>query len=266
MVFEPNSPYVGLSHREKVLVLAGGDTSLDLLRESVGEISPERCPRTPWDVICLDDLEKRFSGTCNTWRCVYCGPRKARQKAAVMTYAKPERFVTLTRAPKDWQTLRMKLRDLRRVLIEEGYQWELAWTVELTKKGVPHVHGLQHGVYVPKKVLDRHWGAITDIKEIEGVRGAAGYAMKEACRVSGYAMKGIREIEAHLDRNGGRGMHLTRGYLRGQTTGEVLKQMQRDRNGGNDLRWMLIPKDAPAEAVKSGLLRAAAIPPEMALS
>jgi hypothetical protein len=160
----------------------------------------------------------------------------------------------------------MKLRDLRRCLIGEDYQWELAWTVELTKKGVPHVHALQHGSFVPKKELDRHWGAITDLKQIEGVKGAAGYAMKQACRVSGYAMKGARELEAHLDLNGGRGMHLTRGYLRGQTTADVLKQMQRDRNGGNDLRWVLIRKDVPVEAVKSGLLRAAAIPPEMALS
>jgi hypothetical protein len=184
-----------------------------------------------------------------------------------MTYAKPERFFTGTRAPADWQTLRMKVRDFRRSVIEDGYEWELAWTVELTKKGVPHVHGLQHGTYVPKRVLDRHWGAITDIKEIEGVRGAAGYAMKEAQQVSGYAMKGSRNLEAHLDRNGGRGMHMTRSYLRGQTTAEVLKQMQRERNGGVDLTWVLVRPGVELVAdVRNGLLRAAEIPPEMALS
>ncbi len=257
-----------LTTREKDLVTTGPGTSLDLLRESVFEIEPERCPRCEWDVVALEDVTKRFPATCKTWRCEFCGPRKAHQKAAVMTHAKPERFVTLTRAPEDWQALRMKLRNFRRTLIEDGYEWEMAWTVELTKKGVPHVHGLQHGSYVPKReVLDRHWGSITDIKQIEGTQGAAGYAMKEAQQVSGYAMKGTRNLQAHLDRNGGRGMHMTRRYLRGQTTGEVLKQMQRERNGGIDLTWVLVRPGVELVAdVKSGLLRAAEIPPEMALS
>jgi hypothetical protein len=92
--------------------------------------------------------------------------------------------------------------------------------------------------------------------------------MKEAQQVSGYAMKGARNLEAHLDRNGGRGVHMTRSYLKGQTTADILKQMQRDRNGGADLTWVLIhPGDALQEVEgKPGAFRAVAIPPEMALS
>ncbi len=225
----------------------------------------ERCPRCPWDVIALERPDLRFPGTCNTWRCEYCGPRKARQKAAILAWARPERFITLTQAPEDWAALRKKVRVLKHELVADGRRFEMGWTVERGKEtGMVHVHALQHGDYVPQAELQNRWGRIVDIRAIEGVRKATAYAMKEAVQVSGYAMKGAGDLEAHLDRNGGRGCHLSRGYLRGETQASVLELLQRERSEGEVLTWVLIRPGATLERLPGGLLRAAEIPPEMA--
>ncbi len=60
-----------------------------------------RCPRSPWDVVAVERPDLRFPGTCKTWRYEYYKPRKARQKAAILVWAEPERFITLTQAPKN---------------------------------------------------------------------------------------------------------------------------------------------------------------------
>lgn len=243
--------------------MSGGPTSLVPIRESVEEIPVRRCPRVDLDVVALERPELRFPATCKTWRCEFCGPRKARQKAAVMAWAKPERFVTLTNAPENWQQLRQKVRDLVRSLRADGYKFEMGWTVEAgSKSGMVHVHGLQHGSYVPQAHLQQRWGAIADIRAVRGRKGAARYAMKEALAVSGYTMKEAGgNFDEHLERNGGRGCHMTRGYLRGETADSVLEQLQRQRMDGELLTWALVRRDVEAPG---GPLRAAAIPPEMA--
>ncbi len=213
----------------------------------------------------MERPELRFPGTCKTWRCEYCGPRKARQKAAILTWAKPERFITLTQAPKDWPALRQKVRALKHDLQGDGLRLEVAWTVEKGKEtGMRHVHALQHGDYIPQAQLQERWGRIADIRAIRGVREAADYAMKEAVSVSGYAMKGAADLDAHLDLNGGRGCHVSRGYLRGETQASVLDLLQRERSEGEVLTWVLVLPGATLARLPSRLFRAAETPPEMA--
>jgi hypothetical protein len=216
-------------------------------------------------VVAVERPDLRFPGTCKTWRCEYCGPRKARQKAAILAWAKPERFITLTQAPKDWGALRQKVRVLKRDLQVGGRRFEMAWTVEEGKDtGMRHVHALQHGDYVPQAELQQRWGRIADIRAIRGVREATAYAMKEAVQVSGYAMKGAADLDAHLDLNGGRGCHVSRGYLRGETQASVLELLQRERSEGEVLTWVLVRPGVKLARRPDGLLRAAEIPPEMA--
>jgi hypothetical protein len=217
------------------------------------------------DVIALERPDLRFPAMCKTWRCEYCGSRKARQKAAILAWARPERFITLTQAPDDWSALRKKVRVLKHELLGAGLRFEVAWTVEEGKEtGMRHVHLLQHGDYVPQAQLQDRWGRIADVRAIRGARKAVDYAMKEAVQVSGYAMKGAADLDAHLDRNGGRGCHLSRGYLRGETQASVLDLLQRERSEGEILTWVLIRPGATFEALANGLLRAVETPPEMA--
>lgn len=244
-------------------------SSLVPIRESLGEEAAKeqvRCPRVPWDVVAVEDPTLRFPATCKTWGCEYCGPRKARQKAAVVAWAKPERFVTLTLAPKEWQARRARVAEFARTLRRDGFDWQMAWTCERgeVSPDLVHIHGLQHGSYVPQRLLQQRWGARVDVRAIRGARKAAGYALKEAQAVTGYATKGTDDLAAHLELNGGRGVHLTRGYLRGRTTDEVLSLLAKERG---EFTWVLVRQGVTLDEV--GLCRrlhAAEIPPEMALS
>lgn len=187
----------------------------------------DRCPRATHDVVALDSPDLRFPAACRTWYCPVCGPRKAREKAAVIAWAEPERFVTLTNAPAGWQSLRKKVRALRHSLAQDGYPSEWAWTVELGKKtGMKHVHLLQHGEYVPQRKLQREWGAIVHIMRVTEAKGGAAYAMKEAMKLAGYVTKGTHEdLLNHLALNGGRGVHLSRRYLHGERSDDVWRKL-----------------------------------------
>lgn len=177
-----------------------------------------------------------------------CGPEKARRKAKIIAWAKPERFITLTQAPGEWQAVRQRVRTFRMRLAAEGYRTEWAWTVERgSRSGMIHVHALQHGSFIPQRVLASMWGRRVDIRKVSDGGGAAAYAVKEARRVAGYAMKGTADrLHQHLDLNGGRGCHLSRGYLHGKTSDEVWKLLNPP---DPDLDWILVPMgtDLPPE-------------------
>lgn len=206
-----------------------------------GESVYERCPRQPFDVVDLLNPALRFPSTCRTYSCPYCGPIKARRKAAVISWAKPERFVTLTLAPDRWQSMRQKIRRLTMQIRRAGYQWEVAWTVEKGKKtGMIHVHQLQHGSYVPQQWLQEKWGAIVDIRAITYDKGAADYVLKEAERVTKYSLKGTADFAAHLDLNGGRAVHMSRRYLHGLRTADVLAAIATGEDVSVPHEWALV--------------------------
>lgn len=167
-----------------------------------------------------------------------CGPRNAKRRTAVLAWAKPERFATLTDAPDDWQSLRQKMRTLALNIRKQGYVCQWAWTVEVgSKTGMRHVHALQHGQFIPQRKLQDLWGHIVHIERITSPRGAALYSMKEARRVAGYATKNTRQhLLTHLDNNGGRVAHMSRGYLHGLRTREVEKLLWPNQH---ELTWVL---------------------------
>lgn len=136
--------------------------------------------------------------------------------------------------------MRQKVRKLALAIRAEGYRTEWAWTVERgSKTGMIHVHALQHGDFIPQRTLQRLWGRRVDIRAIEARDGAALYALKEAQRVAGYAVKGANgTLTEHLALNGGRAYHMSRRYLHGRSTREV----ERIVDGVDDRRtWIVVP-------------------------
>lgn len=206
-------------------------------------------------MVAWDGRLHRFPAGCDTWRCIWCGPQLARRKAEVMAWARPERFVTLTNAPPTWQPLRQKVRKLALRLRDDGHRVEWAWTVEQgSKTGMVHVHLLQHGDYVRQATLQNAWGAIVHIRRIDDANRAARYTTKHAARrVVSYTMKGTAsELDQHLDLNGGRGVHMSRRYLRGETFRSAWAIL----HPPGALKWVQVPcmtSDTDAAALASSV-------------
>lgn len=227
------------------------------MHENRGDVDLLICPRRPYWVVALERPDLRFPASCDTYGCGICGPRKSTQTAAVMTWALRHveaparaRFFTLTLACQDWPALRQKVRNARRLLVAEGYDWECAWAREAGgKTGMLHVHGVQHGRHkVPQDRLQDLWGARVDIRAVKGLRdrtGAATYTVKEALKVSGYTVKGATSSAAglaeHLALNGGRPAHWSRGFLHGKTKRDALAALRSELADGEPLTWRLVP-------------------------
>lgn len=204
-------------------------------------------------MVAWDGRLHRFPAGCATWRCEWCGPLKGRRKAEIVAWAQPERFITLTQAPATWQACRQRVRKVALNLRRKGYAVEWAWTVEKGKRsGMIHVHALQHGDYLPQRMLQDAWGHRVDIRRVHDTDGAAAYTTKHAGRrLASYTMKGTgAQLTEHLDLNGGRGVHLSRGYLHGRTSAEVWSLL----HPPGALKWVQVPvwtTDADAVALAS---------------
>lgn len=186
------------------------------------------CPKSPWWLVANDDPTLRLPRPCGTYRCSVCRAAKIRERLRVLVWgaarANRVRLVTLTQLPSDWQKARGQVRDLvRRLRAERKLEW--GWSIEANPKGTGyHAHAIQWGDYLPQSWLQRKWGSrICHIMEVN--KGAAGYLTKCAA-VCGYLTKSMEE---HLLVNGGRAVHLTRGFLHGRTSREVLKEMSSGR-------------------------------------
>lgn len=217
--------------------------------EGVGRI----CPKRPQLLVCDQDPSIRRPVSCDAYRCPVCGPGKAVQAAAVATWAlrqvKRARFMTLTLAPETHQQRRKKIRVAAQDLRAAGYRNEWAWAVEQgTKTGMTHVHLLQHGSYIPQRMLEAVWGARVDVRAV-GQGSVARYVTKDALRVAGYVVKGgtaslpSSGLDDYLDLNGGRAMHWSRGFLHGKTKREALGLLTADLSPSDGIprTWHLEP-------------------------
>lgn len=215
---------------------------------------PAWCPTRPGAVIGSDN--QRVAMGCDSFGCAVCGPRKARRRAAAVTWAAREaervRLVTLTKLPcrgevLDWQAARSQVRDLTRNLHEAGYSTEWAWCVERNPRGTGfHVHAAQHGDYLPQRLLSEMWGGRrVDIRGMQKPDATA-YVVKEASRLAGYVVKGadglggeFGGLAAHLAVNGGRVFHNSRGFFHGATLREALGEVGLARSG--EVEWRHVP-------------------------
>jgi hypothetical protein len=157
------------------------------------------------------------------------------------------RFITLT-LPQErwditWDQLRQKLRDFKRYMKLRGYEVEWLWTVEQgSKNGALHVHALAHGDYLPQPVAQEVWGGIAHLEAIRHDDRVSRYVLKQAARVAGYALKGASDgsYREHLDLNGGRVAHWSRGFFHGRKLDEVFAEAS---TGGDEGPWVSVRLD-----------------------
>jgi hypothetical protein len=149
--------------------------------------------------------------------------------------------------PADFQRARGQTREFIYRLRRDGYDFEMAWAIEQNPKGTGfHAHGVQHGDYIPQRLLQERWGGrIVDVRAMR-TPGAGVYVVKEAQRVVGYVTKGAGAagyggLPAHLDRNGGRVVHMTGGYLHGLTKRQAVRAIAADFSHGDSRTWHLEP-------------------------
>lgn len=173
------------------------------------------CGKLPFDYVSLETGEMR-PASCKAVRCPICGPFEIRRRAWRAAMAKPERFLTLTALPADFQEARAAEARFLKLLRRRGYVVEWAIAHELTKAGQRHAHALVKGDYIPQRTVSAAaaragMGSVADIRRIRST-GATTYALKEAFRAVSYATKGVEQLAEHLSLNGGRLYRTTRGY------------------------------------------------------
>jgi hypothetical protein len=182
------------------------------------------CQKNPYWLVADDDPGMRIPASCMSYRCSICRDKKIRQRVRIAAYGASKadrlRLLTLTKVPEDWQHARAQLRDyVRRV--RKAYSLEIAWALELNPKGTGvHAHALSHGEFIPTDRLREMWGGrFVDMRMAS--HHASGY-MGKCLTMAGYASKSMAD---HLALNGGRAIHMSRGYLHGLTARQALKAM-----------------------------------------
>ena len=182
----------------------------------------DECALEGFSAVDVTSGEIAWSATCRSARCYRCSRMVSARSFALARRAMEEldeehvRFVTLTLAPEDWQTLRQRMKDLVRFLRSRGIRVNWLWVVEEgSKTGMRHVHCVQWGDFIPWRDLLGWWGARV---QIEAADAAVGYLGKNVVRYLGKGLDGDREaIESHMNLNGGRAAHWTRGFFAGRS-------------------------------------------------
>jgi hypothetical protein len=204
----------------------------------------DRCPeRAGMDVFHVP-TGQRFPAACNTYRCARCGPMKAYGYGQLAAASRPERMLTFTALSGEWQQNRERVKTLVHSLRRLGYRVQLFWAVEENPKGTGwHVHAVQHGDYVPWKVLLRLWDARVKIERIRVTVEASRYVIKGAAAAN-YVTKGTTtDLDAHRARNGGRAAHWSRGFMRLENGEPQTATALRAALGLSSLsgEWLMVP-------------------------
>lgn len=118
-------------------------------------------------VICLSpelDQVRIVPMLCRKWSCSFCAPIKLRKLRLDAHRGSPERHIVLNLVanparslPQNVAYLRKCFVELVRVIRREFVHFQYMSVMELHKSGMPHLHLLQHGTYIPFKWLSRTW-------------------------------------------------------------------------------------------------------------
>lgn len=216
--------------------------------------APNECrwPRGEW----FDTATGEVAGWvgCRRLSCDACAVKYARGLvSAIKSVARPERLVGLSLVPdplREWQRLRSQVRDLARNLRSEGFSWEWAWFIEANPKGTGfHLHGVQHGDFVPQRRLEEMWGGrIVDVRAIKSGGGAAeAYGLKSAIgRVAAYGSKGVEASPSdHRALNGDRIGHWSREFFRGVGVRDAMIAARGERDGSGSFSVLPILSERP---------------------
>lgn len=188
---------------------------------------PESCPRASGRVV----LEL-YSGTvvpdrCRSSQCRFCLPLNARRRTLAITYARPQRMITLTLLASESDgnpcaTALTRVGLIRRNIKRAGREpGEWCWTIEKNpQESGYHAHCLQRGKSIPQAELQelcfRSGAGIPDIRSIrrQGI-WTARYGLK-GFGADGYGLKSFRahgDPREALRINHGRLEHHSRGFF-----------------------------------------------------
>lgn len=209
-------------------------------RLQADEGAPEEAPRNAWtlrdDPCPLEGFaavdwstgEVAWSATCGSARCYRCSRMVSARSFALARRAVEEmspkhvRFITLTLAPEEWQDVRRRMQMLVEHLRRRGIRVKWLWVVEEgSQTGMKHIHAVQWGDFIPWQDLLTWWGARV---QIEASKAAVGYLGKNVIRYLGKGLDGDRQaIEGHMNLNGGRAAHWSRGFFAGMGRDEFAR-------------------------------------------
>lgn len=187
------------------------------------------CPKQPWMLVCDADPRIRIPRPCGTYRCECCRPAKVSERVRVMAWSLGRvhhvRHITLTRVPERWQKARMQLRDLWR-RVRKAYRVECGWSIEENPRETGyHAHAMSWGEYIPHHRLMEMWGG--RICYLNRMDTRKDDYLTKCLHIAGYLSK---NIATHLELNGGRALHMTRGFLHGRTSRQVLQELSTGRS------------------------------------
>lgn len=180
----------------------------------------DECPLEGFSAVDHTTGEIAWTATCKSARCYRCSRIVSGRSFALARSALEEmnpryvRFITLTLAPEEWGDVRKRMQDLIQYLRRHGIRVNWLWVVEEgSDTGMKHIHAVQWGDFIPWRDLLDWWGARV---QIEASHEALGYLGKNVIRYLGKGLDGDREgIEHHMNLNGGRAAHWSRGFFAG---------------------------------------------------
>lgn len=177
---------------------------------------------------------------CGAWVCPVCGPRKARRYAEAIAAAHPTTFGRLSLMPESWEETRSQVRDLRRRLSNRYGSVEWAWVRHRNPQLTGyHVHFVGRLPWIPQRELQGMTGGrIPWIQKAKQELGSADYLLgvRERHGASGYLLKRAARPEFwldHLELNGGRGVHWSRGFFGEDKVEDVLHAVRASHRSGN---------------------------------
>lgn len=251
---------------------APGGTSLVLI-PSIGpqpdEDGPRGCPSADGRVWLSETTGALRPWRCGRLICAWCVVGEAWGTGWSLAVAQPERWFTLTLAGDDWQTIRGRMRRLAYDIRREGHALQWAWQVEANPAGTGHhVHGWQHGAYIPQRTLSRladyrGMGRVAHVQAWHG--GRTGYALKGLESIS-YGLKEAERAQLagrYLAMNGRRLVHASRGFWRRKVDDDGFVAISKRAARAHGLRlalgedsdpgpWVLKTDPAIVRAMKGG--------------
>jgi len=190
--------------------------------EGVGwSLRDDECPLEGALAIDHTTGEVAWRPTCKNARCRRCSRQVSAQTFALARRALEPidhvRFITLTQAPEGWEATRHAVKMWLRHLRREGFNMNALTVVERgDQTGMKHLHAVQWGDYIPKSALSDSWPHGST--NIQAARAASNYLAKGVIRYVGKGLDGNGEsIEEHMNLNGGRAAHWTRGFFAGKS-------------------------------------------------
>jgi hypothetical protein len=186
------------------------------------------CPRRGGYGFYLDPYSGELKPRrCQAYACPRCGPILALATVEAIVLARPTHSAVITtkeafssdQDPEDafafWNEA---VRGVWRNLRAGGSEWEAVWLVERDEAGRPHVHVLGWGSAGDRgtfqQVCQQAELGWSEIQRIRKLRTIARYTLKEPLRALDMRGQATSIMESHLDLNGRRLLHWTRGFWR----------------------------------------------------